>query len=405
MKIQINSSVNKNDSTYIVVLASCMCALVQLYALPNGNDSLVSLSVRVLQLIWLLAGGMALYYRLKEPLPKKMADILVVLILSCVSYMIAGMMDVSKLVQNGVKLLGFFSLPLMLFYGLMKKDERIKRTIILFHILTSILYIGLYCSDLRHALKTQYGIAYVVEVTLGYANANQAAMYLLVCAIGLMAGVFYFRRPGVKIVLIVDTICIAWILWQTDSRAAIIAIVTIILILITLKWRITKLWVQIIFLIPLVYLLLPLLDSSVTSLRFMNDLLFNGREVIYRRYFDNLDFMLVLVGDMNTFAFDNLHNGYLAIAASVGLFTCVYYLRFLTHCVLISMPVSGTPNYERVAFVGFLCLILHTGAEASYLTGGVNYAFLVFSIFALFAKPYPTVNSTEEVQYENSDVF
>ena len=108
---------------------------------------------------------------------------------------------------------------------------------------------------------------------------------------------------------------------------------------------------------------------------------------------------------MNTFAFDNLHNGYLAIAASAGLFTCVYYSRFLTHCVLKSMPISGTPNYERVAFVGFLCLILHTGAEASYLTGGVNYAFLVFSIFALFAKPYPTVNSTGEVQYENSDVF
>ena len=65
MKIIINSSGKQKNSFDVAIAASCLCALVQLYAQPHGNSAMVSLSVRFLQLIWIIAGGKVLLLRLR----------------------------------------------------------------------------------------------------------------------------------------------------------------------------------------------------------------------------------------------------------------------------------------------------------------------------------------------------
>ena len=376
----------KYDEAFVVIIASCVCSLLQLFFMPRGNNAVVSISVRALQLVWLLAAGRLLLARVKEPFSVKMVGLLLLMLCSALSYLFASISDQKNMWTNLVGTLGFWSLPLMLYYGTFANTANMKKAVLFFHILTSLVYIGLYYSDYRHIFHTQYGTTYVYEVTLGYPNANQAAMYLLVCAIGLSAGIFFFKSGIAKLLLILDTGHIMWIIIQTGSRAAILVLLMYALFLLTLKYPVTKLWVQIVFWIPLIYLLLPFLGAPTTKMRFMNDLLFNGREIIFQRYFDNLSIKTFLFGDMNLFGYQNLHNGYIAIAASAGVITCVCFVHFLRNCVYWHLPARHAPMYERIAFLGFLCIILQTSAEAAYFTGGVNYAFLVFSIFTLFAN-------------------
>ncbi len=373
------------ECSYYAVVASCICALVQLYALPRDMFSLISLSNRVLMIIWIVFVGAALIKKLEQRFPVRVAGALVLVILSVMAYFFASINNTALAVGNGLKLLGFLILPIMLLYStVFQIDARAKTAVLIFNLAASLVFIDLYNSDKRYIFEGPYDMVQLDVITLGYPNPNQTAMYLFLCAVSLAAGAFYFKPVLIKAIFAADTVCMAWFLQQTGARSAALLFVTfLVLIWVTGKREVSGLWVSIALLVPLLYVLVLPLASDVTV---MGESMFNGREAIFNRYFRNLNFSSFILGDLNRFKFENLHNGYVAIAASVGVPACAGYIHLMKTCLQINRPRRGAPASERVAFVGFLCAVMYTCAEAAFFVGGATYAMLVFSVCVLFAK-------------------
>ncbi len=373
------------DCSYIAVVVSCICALIQLYALPRNLTQWISLSNRVLMILWIVFVGWAVLKKVEQRYPARLAGALVLVALSAIAYFVASVNNPGQVVSLGLKLLGFLILPMMLLYSaIFQIDARAKTAILIFNLAASVVFIQLYNSNMRYIFDGDYDTVYLDVITLGYTNPNRTAMYLFLCAISLVAGVFYFRPFVVKAIFAADAACMAWFLQQTGARTAILLfLVFVALIWVTGKRAVSGAWINIALLLPLAYVLLQPFAENLT---FMGESLFNGREAVYDRYLGNLTVGSFLLGDMNRFRFDNLHNGYLAISASVGVPACVGYVHLMKTCMEINRPRRGAPTFERVAFVGFLCSVMYTGAEAAFFVGGATYAMLVFGVCVLFAK-------------------
>ena len=380
----------------LLIIGSCLSVLIQYIAMPYGNATLISLSNRALLVLWIVVIGMAVFQRLIKPIPGELGSLLLIVIFSSVSWMIAVLNKPSEAISNALRMAGFLIFPLMLAYkDFFRIDDRAKSVVYMFNALYSLVFIFLYHTDKRHAYEGGYGLSHITEVTLGYSNPNQAAMFLFLCVIGLVSGIFYTKSKYMRLFLIADGGYLAWIMLQTESRATILLFAAfIVLSLLAVKREISRRWINFAFMVPLSYvLLLPLFSFLNWDFVFLNETFFNGREKIFLRYFDQLNVVTFLLGDMNTFAIENLHNGYIAISASAGALTCVSYVKFLRSNLVWNRPTKTAPVSERIAFVGFLCAVMYTCAEAAFFVGGSHYAFLLFSLFVLFARSSPTSNT------------
>lgn len=372
------------------IVASCACSLIHLNALPYNVSSQIMMSNRILLVVWIIAIGGQIFHRLTRPVPKKYASLLILIVLTAISWMFSAISISSRATDNALSMAGFLLFPIMLGYsGLFRIDSRAKTVIYIYYILLSVLLIRLYHSDLRHAYDGGYGVAQIREVTLGYANPNQAAMYTLLSTMALFSGVFYFKSKYMKAFLLADGFYMAWIMMQTESRTVLILIVTFaVLTIISLRRELPEKCVDWAIALPAIYLfLLPIMDFLQQSFTFQGEGIYNGRERIFERYYDRLNILTFLIGDMNTFQFTNLHNGYLAIAASVGVIACICYVYFLRLILSRNRPDANSPVNERVAFIGALCTVMYVSTEAAFMVGGSNYAFMLFSLYVIFAKP------------------
>ena len=125
----------------------------------------------------------------------------------------------------------------------------------------------------------------------------------------------------------------------------------------------------------------------------MGENIFNGREDMFDDYFRKLDGFTLLFGDFWGYEFGNLHNAYLSIVATAGVGTLILYMRMLKKHVHENYVLGFDRFYERVAFFGFLCVILYSSTEAAGLLGGTNYAFMNLSVFAYFSKPFAKLDA------------
>ena len=390
MIIKYGQNEKKLDLSLVMVVITCVSILLQLYALPRQLDSLVSITARLLLILWLLFTGISILSRLSRPIPYSALSFLGILGLSVIVYILSGAATLTLSSENLVSMVGFLILPLMLLYSyLFSFSDRVKQVILVFYFLLSLVLIQLYFSDFRHLFRNEYGITNIDVVTLGFSNSNQTAMFLLVCFLGLVTDVFFVKSLLLKLILSADAVFIAYLTILTDSRTtSLLLAVFLIFLFYAIFRKFSGKWVIAVLLVPLVYALLPLLFTSITEITFMDELFYNGREEIFARYYNRFGLYTALVGDMRTFNFENLHNGYVAIAASLGLPVCVAYCISLRRSLTHNIPTQNTVLYQRVAFAAALCLILHTSAEAAFFVGGATYAFLLFSFCILFAKPY-----------------
>ena len=382
----------------LLIVCSCLCVLIQLIALPYRIESLMALSNRVLMVVWFLGVGFVLFCRFSKPVSQKMGSILLVLSLSLLAWLVAALEKPGMAMDNLMATIGFLLLPMMLCYAaFFEIDERAKTVVCTSAILYSVLFIWLYHSDKRHVFEGPYGIEQVEAVTLGYANPNQTAMYLFLCVVTLFCAFFYFKSRLLKLLVAADGCYILWILQQTESRTAILLFAMFaVLALLMRKRDIPSFIIGLSVLLPVIYILLiPLIANSGYEISFMGENIFTGRENIFDRYFQSLNIVSLFFGNMNEFQFANLHNGYIAVAASVGAITCLSYIVCIKTSLIGNCPDEHTPTYARVAFFAFLCVIAYTSSEAAFLVGGSNFAFMVFSIVVLFANPFATSCQTE----------
>ncbi len=389
--------------TLLLIAASCICLIIQLYAIPRDNTRLMSLANQGLLLLWLGIGGFFVIRRLIFAFPAYLFSIVEMLLCVLVSFFFAVITSTDSLAANITALINFLVLPVTLLYSMVFTiPEKAKKIILLTGVALSFVFIDLYHSNLRHVFTGYYGDTNIPEVTLGYPNPNQAAIYLFVCVAALFAGILYFKNKTVKILLCLDLAYILWILVQTRSRtAALAAIILFVLTIFAIKQKLPKNIVAIVVLIPFVYAVGAIFfELFLGDVTLWGESLFNGRESIFDRYINNLSVINFLLGDFKRFHFQNLHNGYVSIAATAGVFTVAFFITFIKRCLEYSFKTACTQKHTAAGFVGFLCVILYTSTEAAAFVGGSTYAFLVCMLFMLCAQPYavkkPQLNEVKE---------
>lgn len=390
-------TIKKTQFSTSLIAASCICILAQFYALPHQLEVLTMLSNRCLLVLWIIITGVLVVRRLASPVSKSFVSALVLIIFACLSVFMAAMEDLGSLGNNAKDLIGFFSLIMMLMYSASYEIKNAKPIVLCANIVASLIFISLYYSDLRHSYVTVYGVKYIDVVTLGYSNPNLTAIYLFVCIINLFVAIFYFKHWLLKVLLALDLTQILFILYKTESRTAILLIVVfIILFICSLFYKMPRIFPGIAIALPIAYALMAqYLFPFFGEITFRGETIFNGREDIFSRYFDNINLSNFLFGDFNQFRFDNLHNGYVSIAATLGVPALICFLIFLKENVYKNYRQIEFAKYESVAFWGFICIIMYACTEASLFVSSASYGFLIFSVYLLFAKPYAAIQTTQ----------
>ena len=386
---------NRQDKTrdiiFYVILASCVCLLLQLYGLPFESGTLKSWSNRIMLLIWVAGGGLVCLKKLIDYLPRYLLCIVLLVVMCLVSLMLTATKGLSVPIGQFPSLLGFLTLPVMiLFCAYYPIPERARKTIHYTNIAASGLYIYLFHSDKAYQYKGYYGYTTIDDLTLGYPNANQTAMYLFVCIIILVASVVYFRSVYAKLLLLADTGYMTYLLYLTESRTAFALILVFFLMVLYLRrHKLPSKWVAIALAAPAIFAICGhFFKDLFMVVKFIGESLFNGREEIYAKYFGNLDIFNFLFGDYVRFHFDNMHNGYVSITATVGIVALGSYIVFFWENLRRNLGRLEATLPEKVAFTGFLCTLMYTSTEAAMIVGGSNYAFLLASVYMLFSKPF-----------------
>lgn len=377
--------------TYLMIVASCICFVIQLYAVPRRNASLMSLSNQALLLLWLGVGGVRVIWRLAKAFPAKLISFVWLLLFTFASLLLSILQSTDTLAADIKSFLNFMVLPVMLLHcAVYAVPEKTKTVLLVTVVVLAVNFTLLYYSGYRHIYTGPYADTNIPEVTLGYPNPNQAAMYLFVCLITVTAGVFHVKRKLLKVLLSLIALYLLWITVLTYSRTAVLLIAVMVLgLLLTRKRPLPRWSVDAAIFIPLAYAVMALFFSAAfRNATFWGESLFNGREGIFYRYLDGITFRRFLLGDFSQFHFDNMHNTYISIASTAGIFAVVSHLLFMRKCVSGNYRDAFDNMATKVGFFGFLCIMIYSSTEAAFFVGGATYGFSVLMVFLLFSKPF-----------------
>ncbi len=286
-----------------------------------------------------------------------------------------------------VSALCFLELPFFLCFINKKQTKDICNLIYWTYIVLSLYYIVLSFSPLSHYHISSYSQESMVlnELTLGYSNPNETAIYLLVCVIALFSCFFTVKKVAWKCFLMVDILCISYLMFLTQSRAGLI-----IEIFIFVCFLVQKQFKGITYALLMISFLVPFLFFAVTYFfpEFINEVQLlgfgveNGRVNIFQRVYENMTVLKFLFGDFS-FQFENLHNGFVAIWGTVGIAAAVIFYNMLYSKFKYIMVNHLKNNGNIVAWIGLLGLVLWTAVEASLICSGTIFAASFVSIFIL----------------------
>ena len=366
----------------VVILLACICMLIQMYAIPVKNMRLMSLANRFTVVLWIAAACISLFMNGT----KDLMEIIAIFGLGIVAFLFSIFDNMRT--YSLTSLLNFYALPMMIiFVACNEIGDLAKKMLLITFFILSLLFIGFSRSSFAYRLEGEYAIINIDDLTMGYPNQNQAAFYLFICAINLVIGAFYFKHKFIKAVFVADFLYMLVLLEQTQCRTSLLLIGVFVLLIFIPKN--IKTLVNVAVLWPLVFALLAQwLYPYLEDFAILGDTFLNGREEIYSRYFDNLSVSTLLLGDFQKFHFDNLHNAYVSIAATVGLPVLILFMYMLRKHMQINCELGINKGYESVAFIGFICAVLYFGTEAATAVGGTNYAFMNISLLAYYAKPF-----------------
>ena len=185
-------------------------------------------------------------------------------------------------------------------------------------------------------------------------------------------------------ICLVETVYMGVLLVQTDCRAAIALTAAVLLATVFCK-RISfgRFARNIIVFFPLGFVLLLLALPGLGEMKFLGSALDTGRSSLYLNYLDNLTLQKFLFGDFVEYPLNNMHNAYLTIAASLGIFvgivfTAVLYLAYKRCCM-----VSLQKKENMALLLGLTAILIHSAVEAAVLVNGSVYAASVFLLYYL----------------------
>lgn len=365
--------------------------MIQISA-PHGIDSIGSLGTWLVILSSILAFTFALLKKRYLEIDKA----LVILLIIYVIFVAIITLDFSyrKLVSIGC----FLEIPLFFASYNKIQKRKIEATIYYSFVVLSLYYILLSFTSMAYVFETQYGIVSHAALTLGYNNPNETAMYLFYCSVVIVAAAFWTNKKLFRVFLVCDYIFLLYLITRTHSRTCLMAsLIFIVLVFVYKKKRIPNYLGYITVIFPFVFIILTLLfENRLSNLEFFWGKAFEtGRYDIYMRAFENQSVIKFLIGDFE-FLFQNLHNGYVSIFATIGAIGLALFITIFNYKLKeVHNKISNYKNHN-IFLIGLLCVLLISATEAASICAGSAFAASVISIYLL------AIAHEEENAHENT---
>ena len=226
-----------------------------------------------------------------------------------------------------------------------------------------------------------YGVEIVDELTLGYPNANETGIYLMLSYLIFLVGILNSKKLLTKGLQLVAAMVVGNMLIQTNSRICIVIGTVATLLVFLFRWvKLGSFFRWLILLLPVITLLLVLtMPDKVESMTFMEEALDTGRYGLYTMFFQNMTLQNWLFGKGIS---GNMHNSYLSVLATYGLPMAILYIVLLNEGLKeIQKHAKKAATYA--AYIGLLAVVAHGVAEGTLLTAGAVYAGLAGLLFVL----------------------
>ena len=377
---------NKFNLYDICFVVSAFSMLIILLSIPYEINRGISLGTYAIAGCSILALAKYLVEHMRK-MPIQ-GILLLVLIVICVA---AFGFSHSNIRANLVKLVCFLEIPIFM---LCSKEITSKRTVEVFlwvQYALSFYYIYLSFSDKAHIFKGPYGLIQMEELTMSYHNPNEASMYLTCCLLVLMIGITFYKQNWIKILFAVNAIYMVYLINLTQSRAGIISALIAIIMFVCNKWiKINKIFTRTALVIPLVMaVLIYFFNEQLAEIKILGESMETGRKDVFEQVFSVLEFTEIFTGDFATHAFDNLHNVYISIFATIGIFGVLCYVFYFEKTLFLIAEKKDLTSYSKAACVGVLTLLVYSSVEATIFTGGSAFAVCFVSVYIFGAYESP----------------
>ena len=389
------SSIN---GTSIGIYLTLICNFLILYGNAYQNKLMVSWGTRFLVLYVFFIGVIAAFWHARQQTLSPAAFFYLILIVSTVVGALAT--GWNKIVEHLVNYMCFLMLPayFILFKDL-KSIGRMRRHVFFAAFVYAGLFIWISTGKLAYIGYNQWGTYYGDDLTLGYDNANQAAIFLLITFIVLFC-VFVALKPIVlKIAVIGIEGWLFYLIWQTHSRAAVISAVFVLVLVLTgiISKIKTRLQNVIIALPAISFPLVWVFPEFFSNLIVLGQEAGGGRFWVYSQFLDKLTVTSFFFGNYDENAGGNLHNSYLSIFANFGIIAMIFYIIFLCKVLTEYREEHEMDEVSYAAFAGILGIIIHGIAEGSVWISGTVYAGL-FSMLIVLMIPKGKTDQMELIK-------
>lgn len=219
---------------------------------------------------------------------------------------------------------------------------------------------------------------------LGIENANLTAMFLF-----LIYALLVITMGGQKhkLLAMILEINLIWMIFQTNSRGVIIAVLFLSIVASGRIRRIPRFAVLGGCIVPFIFVPFYLgLYQRLDNFEILGKSIFSGRQYNFTNYLSMVDTpMKQLFGNLGMNMFQNAHNGPLAIYTAIGLIgTVAFYYILIKRLVKASERASSMGN---VAIVAILSCFLHSCGEAALFLGGFPGIVFMFAMFVFTHTP------------------
>lgn len=378
-------SEHKEKTQYIGLIITVVSVFFILLGNAYKISTAVSYATRILVVYIFLVGAIFAVQTLAHKKNDALSSLFLMLVF--LTIVVAAIGGFRTLISHFITYMCFLMLPAYIVsYSKIDYLGNVRKLIFFANFVYATLFIVLSRGSLAHIGYGDYGVYISNDLTLGYGNPNETAIYLLVSFIIMFAGI-QSKNGFSKVLHLAYTGILGYLILRTHCRAGIIlAIACVVMGLISPFYRVGRKAIRICIYLPLIAAFIGIVNPNLfNSIVVLGETVGSGRYHIYDTYLQGVNVVSLLFGNFSTYAGSNLHNSFLTVFSMFGLPATIVYFKFLYKSIdYFSLHINDNVSY--IGLIGVLCLILHGIVEGTLLVAGTVYAGL-FSLLILLMIP------------------
>ena len=364
----------KIKTTTAYSILACLALISHLFSivgLPMGYHRLVSFSVLLTTVISVLALMLIFVERDQSVDRTNDFTIFVILVVTIILSLLINKTGFS----SWKKILTFLQLPAFLFAASRSVNTKIRDVIYVTNGFYPALFWYFYNAPFAHRYEGEYGFVDHKNITLGFSNPNEAALYIMICAIIVLAAVFHYKAMPIKVLFTVEFVFLIFLLNQSGSRAAILMTVALsLIVLFKKKISFSAKKIRILFFVPLIVPLVLYCFPQLGDFLLMQETIDNGRGELVAEFIKEMNLGLFLLGDFKQYPLINWHNAPLSIMAAFGTITLITYWVYMYRGYKKLCIMTVEDGERKTLLLGAMVIIVYSAVESSLLVSGAVFA-------------------------------